>query len=230
MIRTVNTKIANIDESVKDFYSKLDNISDFNNFYNDVQALSSKVNQHKAKMIDLEANITMQDRITAKLSEDMKKCSLGMNKMGSPTGKTNSGDIVNSEAIDLATSKLKEEIHELQSKISTKVDFSDLNNIKSSIQNESENMEKELKDLSNTLSTLKSSVDSKSNKWDKKIDSAEFDEIRKQLKEQINTLNVKLETLTQKNSEMSETFKSNSKKQDDERVLTKLRNTVMNVF
>ena len=216
MIRTVNTKIANIDESVKDFYSKLDNISDFNNFYNDVQALSSKVNQHKAKMIDLEANITMQDRITAKLSEDMKKCSLGMNKMGSPTGKTNSGDIVNSEAIDLATSKLKEEIHELQSKISTKVDFSDLNNIKSSIQNESENMEKELKDLSNTLSTLKSSVDSKSNKWDKKIDSAEFDEIRKQLKEQINTLNVKLETLTQKNSEMSETFKSNSKKQDDE--------------
>ena len=216
MIRTVNTKIANMDESVKDFYSKLDNISDFNNFYNDVQALSSKVNQHKAKMIDLEANITMQDRITAKLSEDMKKCSLGMNKMGSPIGKTNSGDLVNSEAIDLAATKLKEEMHELKSNISTKVDFSDLNSIKSSIQNESEKMEKELKDLSNTISSLKSNMDSKSNKWDKKIDLADVNEIKNQLNEKINSLNVKLETIVQKNSEMNETFKSNSKKQDEE--------------
>merc|ERR1711976_131801 len=63
---------------------------------------------------------------------------------------------------------------------------------------------------------LKSNLDSKPNKWDKKIDSAEIDEIKNQLKEQINTLNVKLESLTQKNSEMSETFKSNSKKQDEE--------------
>ena len=59
-------------------------------------------------------------------------------------------------------------------------------------------------------------MDSKSNKWDKKIDSDDIDVIKNQLKDQVNTLTVKLESLAQKNTEMSETFKSSSKKQDDE--------------
>ena len=215
-IRNMTGRIATLDESMKDFYSKLDNISDFNNFYNEVQALSSKVNQHKAKMIDLEANITMQERINTKLSEDMKKFNLGMNKLGSPIGKTNSSDVVNGENIDnTSANKLKEELHELKSNFSKKVDFSDLNKLKGSFSEDTEKLETSLKELSGNLSSIKNNFESKYNVLDKKMDSSEVNKIQNAFKEELKNVHNKMETLMNKNTEITENLKSNTKKQDE---------------
>merc|ERR1719422_2617822 len=206
----MNTKLGHLDESVKDFYSKLENINDFNNFYNDVQALSSKVNQQKAKMIDLEANITMQDRITSKLSDDLKKASIGMNKIGSPIGKTNSSDVVNGD--DHTASKFKDDIVDLKSALSKKADFSDLNKMKSSLKDETEQLERNLKEFSVTLMNIKKNLDSKTLVWDKKSDSTEVTSIKNTLQEEIRKIQNHLNTLNERNNE---TIKTNSKKQDD---------------
>ena len=212
-MRNMNTKLGHLDESVKDFYSKLENINDFNNFYNDVQALSSKVNQQKAKMIDLEANITMQDRITSKLSDDLKKASIGMNKIGSPIGKTNSSDVVNGD--DHTASKFKDDIVDLKSALSKKADFSDLNKMKSSLKDETEQFERNLKEFSVTLMNIKKNLDSKTLVWDKKSDSTEVTSIKNTLQEEIRKIQNHLNTLNERNSEINETIKTNSKKQDD---------------
>merc|ERR1719431_1710103 len=59
----------------------------------EVKMISSKVNQQKAKLIDIEASVTLQERSTSKLSEDVKKINgsvlSGVTKVEEKMDKTN---------------------------------------------------------------------------------------------------------------------------------------------
>jgi len=50
-------------------------LADVGGVTEDLSAISGKVNQQKAKLIDLEANVTLQEKSNGKLSEDLKKMS-----------------------------------------------------------------------------------------------------------------------------------------------------------
>ena len=158
-LRSSANKIHHLEESVKDFYSKLENINDFNNFYSEVQALSSKVNQQKAKMIDLEANVTMQERVTSKMSDDLKKFNLGMTKLGKP----DSGKVAGSDNISSGETagKIKEELLELKSNFEKKADFADINKMKSLLLEETSKLENKLKETVANFSSIKSNIDAK---------------------------------------------------------------------
>ena len=208
-LRNTNNRLGHIEESNKDFYSKLDNISDLSNFANEVQALSSKVNQQKAKMIDLEANLTMQERITSKISDDVKRASFGTNKMGSPIGKANSGDLVNGD-LEMS-SKFKEEISDMKTLLGKKVDLTDINKTNKLISEECEKLEKKVKDLSTLFSSMKNNFESKSISWDKKIDQADLNKAETFLKGELNNLEDKIKSIQIK----SEELKSNNAKKDE---------------
>ena len=164
-LRNSANKIHNLEESVKDFYSKLENINDFNNFYSEVQALSSKVNQQKAKMIDLEANVTMQERVTSKMSDDFKKFNLGMTKLGKHDTSLASDkvNLSNGETSDMTTQKFKEELMELKSNIDKKADFGDINKLKTLMLEETSKLENTLKQSAANLSSVKSNIEAKEN-------------------------------------------------------------------
>ena len=103
------------EHSINEFQSKLENINDFTNFRDEVQSLSSKVNQQKAKMIDMDANITMQERTTTKILDDVKKIS----------GKSSSMEKINSTtASDAVSVKMNEkdfeEFMDIKNKFNTK--------------------------------------------------------------------------------------------------------------
>merc|ERR1712106_208861 len=72
-IKVISTKSSSLEQTVRDLQSKLSSETDMSSLPDEVQMLSSKVNQQKAKLIDMEANITMQERSTTKLSDDVKK-------------------------------------------------------------------------------------------------------------------------------------------------------------
>merc|ERR1711892_1048039 len=72
-IKVISTKSSSLEQTVRDIQSKLSSETDMSSLPDEVQMLSSKVNQQKAKLIDMEANITMQERSTTKLSDDVKK-------------------------------------------------------------------------------------------------------------------------------------------------------------
>merc|ERR1711972_1246442 len=67
--KSISNKCAYFEQMIKDLESKVKNETSLD----EVQILSSKLNQQKAKLIDMEANITMQERSTSKLSDDLKK-------------------------------------------------------------------------------------------------------------------------------------------------------------
>ena len=133
-------------------------------------------------MIDLEANITMHDRVTSKLSDDFKKFSMGINKLGSPGAKTNSGDVLNGvENVD--SLKLKEDMAELRTEISKKVEFADINKVKGLVSEEIEKIEKCYKELSTNFGQIKSNFEAKSKVWDTKPEMSEVTKLQSQVKE-----------------------------------------------
>merc|ERR1712025_447919 len=86
---------------VRDLQSQFNRDTDLSNLPDEVQMLSSKVNQQKAKLIDMEANITMQERSTTKLSDDLKKLngsvSGSFNKLEDKFEKLNKHGIANED-------------------------------------------------------------------------------------------------------------------------------------
>jgi len=53
--------------------TQLAKVSDVSGMVEDVSTISGKVNQQKAKLIDIEANVALQERSNTKLSEDVRK-------------------------------------------------------------------------------------------------------------------------------------------------------------
>jgi len=81
-LKGLSNKNNSLEQMLRDIQSKLINMSDLSSLPDEIQMLSSKVNQQKAKLIDMEANITMQERATVKLSDDVKKMNGGgINKL-----------------------------------------------------------------------------------------------------------------------------------------------------
>jgi len=81
-LKGLSNKNNSLEQMLRDIQSKLINMSDLSSLPDEIQMLSSKVNQQKAKLIDMEANITMQERATVKLSDDIKKMNGGgINKL-----------------------------------------------------------------------------------------------------------------------------------------------------
>ena len=110
-------------------------------------------------MIDLEANVTMQERVTSKMSDDLKKFNLGMTKLGKP----DSGKVAGSDNISNGETggKIKEELLELKSNFEKKADFADINKMKTLLLEETSKLENKLKETVANFSSVKSNIDAK---------------------------------------------------------------------
>merc|ERR1711970_288505 len=96
VVKGISSKNSSLVQTVRDLQSQLSSDTDLSSLPDEVQMLSSKVNQQKAKLIDMEANITMQERSTTKLSDDVKKIngtlSGNMNKIEQLNKSSNSNE------------------------------------------------------------------------------------------------------------------------------------------
>ena len=66
-IREMSQKQASLGTSVTGVQAELARLTDMSGLTEDLSVLSSKVNQQKAKLIDIEANVTLQERSSAKV-------------------------------------------------------------------------------------------------------------------------------------------------------------------
>merc|ERR1712226_980219 len=71
----MNDKQTSLGVAVSGVQAEVKKLADMGGVTEDLSVISSKVNQQKAKLIDMEANVTLQERSTGKLSEDLKKMS-----------------------------------------------------------------------------------------------------------------------------------------------------------
>merc|ERR1711892_998106 len=173
-IKVISTKSSSLEQMVRDLQSKLSSETDMSSLPDEVQMLSSKVNQQKAKLIDMEANITMQERSTTKLSDDVKKLngsmSGGMNKLAD---KRNNLEIVTEDTstkmsnLSKQNDRLNEDLGQLleikekfDSKSNSwdrKADSSEIDKLNIIITDEVNKIQKEIKDI------LKSNAEMKTN-------------------------------------------------------------------
>jgi len=72
-LRELGQKQTSLDTTLATLQTELAKVTDVAGVSEDLTVISSKVNQQKAKLIDLEANVTLQERSNTKLSEDLKK-------------------------------------------------------------------------------------------------------------------------------------------------------------
>jgi len=72
-LREMSQKQASLGSSVTGVQAEVSRLTDMSGLTEDLSVMASKVNQQKAKLIDIEANVTLQERSSAKLSEDVKK-------------------------------------------------------------------------------------------------------------------------------------------------------------
>merc|ERR1711892_1631281 len=154
-----------------DLQSKLSSETDMSSLPDEVQMLSSKVNQQKAKLIDMEANITMQERSTTKLSDDVKKLngsvSGSITKLEDKCEKLNKHGVVNEDKSNVTQQNgLKiDDLHELEeikakfdSKSSSwdrKADSSELDKLNIVITDEVNKIQKEIKEILKNSEVMK---------------------------------------------------------------------------
>merc|ERR1712130_1096192 len=74
-LRVMNEKQTSLGVALSGVQAEVKKLADMGGVTEDISVISSKVNQLKAKLIDLEANVTLQERSNGKLSEDLKKMS-----------------------------------------------------------------------------------------------------------------------------------------------------------
>merc|ERR1719341_2655897 len=74
-LRGMNEKQTSLGVALSGVQAEVKKLADMGGVTEDLGVISSKVNQQKAKLIDLEANVTLQERSNGKLSEDFKKMS-----------------------------------------------------------------------------------------------------------------------------------------------------------
>merc|ERR1719220_2029900 len=74
-LREMNQKQTSLGVALSGVQAEVKKLADMGGVTEDLGVISSKVNQQKAKLIDLEANVALQERSNGKLSEDFKKMS-----------------------------------------------------------------------------------------------------------------------------------------------------------
>merc|ERR550532_868125 len=74
-LRGMNDKQTSLGVAVSGVQAEVKKLADMGGVTEDLGVISSKVNENKAKLIDLEANVSLQERSNGKLSEDFKKMS-----------------------------------------------------------------------------------------------------------------------------------------------------------
>merc|ERR1711892_985566 len=170
-IKVISTKSSSLEQTVRDIQSKLSSETDMSSLPDEVQMLSSKVNQQKAKLIDMEANITMQERSTTKLSDDVKKLngsvSGSITKLEDKCEKLNKHGVVNEDKSNVTQQNgLKnDDLHELEeikakfdSKSSSwdrKADSSEIDKLNIVITDEVNKIQKEIKEILKNSEVMK---------------------------------------------------------------------------
>lgn len=66
-LREMSQKQASLGSSVTGVQAEVSRLTDMSGLTEDLSVMSSKVNQQKAKLIDIEANVTLQERSSAKV-------------------------------------------------------------------------------------------------------------------------------------------------------------------
>merc|ERR1712128_359945 len=178
-IKVISTKSSSLEQMVRDLQSKLSSETDMSSLPNEVQMLSSKVNQQKAKLIDVEANITMQERSTTKLSDDVKKLN------GSVSG---------------SITKLEDKCEKLNKHGAVNEDTSPK---KSNLTQQNGLKNDELQELEE----IKAKLDSKSSSWDRKADSSEIDKLNIVITDEVNKIQKEIKDILKSNAEMKTNFK-----------------------
>merc|ERR1712192_171143 len=74
-LREMNQKQTSLGVALSGVQAEVKKLADMGGVTEDLSVISNEVNQQKAKLIDLEANVTLQERSNGKLSEDFKKMS-----------------------------------------------------------------------------------------------------------------------------------------------------------
>merc|ERR1719234_1670851 len=74
-LREMNQKQTSLGVALSGVQAEVKKLAVIGGVTEDLSVISNKVNQQKAKLIDLEANVTLQERSNGKLSEDFKKIS-----------------------------------------------------------------------------------------------------------------------------------------------------------
>merc|ERR1712192_187689 len=74
-LREMNQKQTSLGVALSGVQAEVKKLADMGGVTEDLSVISNKVNQQKAKLIDIEANVTLQERSNGKLSEDFKKMS-----------------------------------------------------------------------------------------------------------------------------------------------------------
>jgi len=72
-LRDLATRHGAVETALTTVQTELAKVSDVSGMVEDVSTISGKVNQQKAKLIDIEANVALQERSNTKLSEDVRK-------------------------------------------------------------------------------------------------------------------------------------------------------------
>jgi len=175
VVKGISSKNSSLDQTVRDLQSQLSSDTDLSSLPDEVQMLSSKVNQQKAKLIDMEANITMQERSTTKLSDDVKKLngsvSGSINKLEDKFEKLNKHGAISEDtaskktALSTQNGLSNDELHELEqikakfdSKSSTwdrKADSSDIDKMQTFITDEVNKIQKEIKEILKNYEVMK---------------------------------------------------------------------------
>jgi len=160
VVKGISSKNSSLDQMVRDLQSQISSDTDLSSLPDEVQMLSSKVSQQKAKLIDMEANITMQERSTTKLSDDVKKLNVSV-----------SGSI----------NKLEDKFEKLNKHGAISEDTSSKKTTLST-QNGLSN------DELHELEQIKAKFDSKSSTWDRKADSSDIDKMHIFITDEVNKI------------------------------------------
>merc|ERR1719206_994302 len=160
VVKGISSKNSSLDQMVRDLQSQISSDTDLSSLPDEVQMLSSKVSQQKAKLIDMEANITMQERSTTKLSDDVKKINVSV-----------SGSI---NKLDDKFEKLNKHGAISEDTSSKKTTLSTQNGLSN--------------DELHELEQIKAKFDSKSSTWDRKADSSDIDKMHIFITDEVNKI------------------------------------------
>merc|ERR1711915_178923 len=176
MLKEVSNKYTYIEQMISDLEAKVSNDRDLSGLPDEVQMLSSKVSHQKAKIIDMEANITMHERSTTKLSDEVKKLntqlSNSINKLEDKLDKASKQGISNEEKLSKKSGTNVQngfdngiDLHELEKIISkletksatwdTKADNIEIDKMKTMITDEVNKIQKEIKDIMKSNEVVK---------------------------------------------------------------------------
>merc|ERR1719357_1306273 len=188
MLKEVSNKYTYIEQMISDLEAKVSNDRDLSGLPDEVQMLSSKVSHQKAKIIDMEANITMHERSTTKLSDEVKKLntqlSNSINKLEDKLDKASKQGISNEE------------------KSSKKLGTNMQNGFDNGI---------DLHELEKIISKL----ETKSATWDRKADNVEIDKMKTMITDEVNKIQKEIKDIMKNNEVVKLQLKEAKEDKDD---------------